>query len=370
MLNKILLIEAGNIRLCGVSVLLINLLKNMDRTDMEFWLYANGKVDSQDIYNHFTELGIKVVTGDQEKLNELKTYSDIKALCKKEQFDVVHVNTGNIRISGIALMAAKHGCKALRIAHSLNSGGVDNKYSFKARTFQKVNSRLADVHIACSKLAAEHLFGNDKDIVMLKNGINTAEFVFNEETRIRMRKSLGIEDCFVLGHVGRMAPAKNQEYLLEIFAEVVKADSGARLLFIGDGELRESLEQKAETLKIKDKVLFLGSIDGDAEYLQAMDVFVMPSKFEGLPLVTIEAQAAGLCVIASEAVSTECDVTGNVKILSINENPSHWAQLILESKNQARPNTRDMIVNSGYDISSSSEVMKDIYMRRSHFKNL
>ena len=361
---KILLLKCGDICYDGVVIMLRNILKYMDKTGMEIWLYANGRVADEEIAGEFSNMGIILVTGGQDGLDDEKTSADIRRLCRAERFDIVHCNTGNNRFSGIALLAARAGGNAVRIAHSHNTNGADKTYSAKANAFRRINRELAHVHLACSASAADHLFGAGCKHIIIRNGIDTAHFKYDEKIRNEIRSALGIpDDTILIGNIGKMINQKNQEFLLNVMSVLKKRQIASRLMILGEGALREMLELQISSLGLMNEVLLPGNIDDIAPYLNAMDVFAMPSVFEGLPVAAVEAQAAGLPVILSDVISRETDLTGNVTFLSLEEGCEKWADSILEASKRKREDTAIRVLEKGFDIRHTASVLRKMYIK-------
>ena len=200
-------------------------------------------------------------------------------------------------MSYLPLLAAKRANVPVRIAHSHNTSiDRDLKYPLK-QLFRTRITKVANEYCACGEEAGKFLFGN-RDFKVIPNAIETERFIYKEEVRKRVRKELRFTDEFVVGHVGRLSYQKNHEFLLEIFAQLYTIYLGARLLLVGIGEKEQELRNKVQKLGLEDVVIFLGNRNDVNELYQAMDVFVMPSFFEGIPVTGIEAQFSGLtCVI-------------------------------------------------------------------------
>ncbi|MGN1194989.1 MAG: glycosyltransferase, partial [Acutalibacteraceae bacterium] len=189
-------------------------------------------------------------------------------------------------------------------------------------------------------------------------------FRYSEEKRNEIRKKFGFTDEIVLGHVGRFDEYKNQGFLLDVLNEIRNCGVNAKLLLLGDGNLRQAVESKTDSLGISDSVIFAGVVPDVYNYLNAMDVFVFPSIYEGLPLTLIEAQANGLHVFASDAVSDESDVTGRIDFLPLSSGAEKWAEKIKEKLPYDRDDTVQLIKNAGYDALSSAKQLESFYLEK------
>ena len=291
---------------------------------------------------------------------------ELKKLNKKEKYDVFHYNM-NSAVYLIPLLAAKLcGIKVI-ISHSHNSA---NDKGFLKTILHNLNRHfiplLANVYFACSDKAGEWFYNkkitkSDKYYV-IKNAINTKKYEFNEEVRKLKRKELELNDStIVLGNVGRFKKQKNHDYLIDIFYEYQKNNSNTKLLLVGIGPLQDEIKQKVKSLNIDDKVVFLGQRKDVNELMQAMDIFILPSLYEGLPLVGIEAQSAGLPCLFSDTITRELEVTDNVKYIPLNDVMKWKDALINIENNNDRKKMRQLVVNDGYDINESSSRLVRIY---------
>lgn len=226
----------------------------------------------------------------------------------------------------------------------------------------KVHS-WATHYLGCSDKAIDWVYnytGVRSKAVMVNNGIDCEQYAYSKTVRDEMRKEFGIqENDFVIGHVGRFIPLKNQLFLIDIIDEIIKKGIPARLLLIGEGPTMNDIVIKTKAKGLEDVVIFTGVRSDVSRLLQAMDVFVMPSWFEGLPVSLIEAQAAGLPAVVSSTISHDSDVTGTILFKSIDETALEWAKCIVDWKNKmGRPDNIEKIKNSGFD---SEMVAKQLY---------
>lgn len=277
-------------------------------------------------------------------------------------FDVVHCNYQSLINIDILKYAKRYGIK-MRIAHAHNAGyGVNPSYKQKLLILanKMMLRKYATHYYACSTLAAEWMFG--RNAIIIKNAINCEKYLYDDVTRKSVRENLKITDAFVVMFVGRLDPQKNPLFLLEVFKEIRKMRADAQLLIIGDGILRQEVEVKLSTLGIEDSVKMLGSREDVASLLQAADVFLLPSKFEGLGIVLIEAQAASLpCFTSEEVVPAEVDVTGLVSFIPLENSAKMWANTIVTNAKKTRENQYDTIKAAGYDSAYNAKYMEMQY---------
>ena len=284
-------------------------------------------------------------------------------------YDVVHLHTKQWKSFIMEELCIECGVPKI-IVHSHNTG-IDTldskKRDFETRLHEKTkkdfNTSLATDFWACSQLAADFLFGEQipKDrIKIMHNAIDINKFIYNEEIRNQYRKKYNLEDNFVIGNVARFVYQKNHKFLIDIFAEVIKIVPKAKLILLGDGEVKIDIENKVKKLNIADKVLFLGKRDDVNNWYQAMDIFCLPSRFEGLPISVIEAQTAGLKCIVSNTVSEETKLTDNIQLLSVEKDL--WVKETVQwHAGYNRLDTRKQLADKGYDISEQIKKIEVLY---------
>ncbi len=215
---------------------------------------------------------------------------------------------------------------------------------------------ITDRRLACSEEAAKFMFGKQyKDAKVIRNAIEIEKYLFSPEVRNHMRKKNNIGGKFIVGHVGRLCYQKNTLFLLDIYNEIHKKYPDSRLVIIGDGEDRNMVKKRILELALEEYVIMTGAVNNVNEWMQAMDIFLLPSRFEGLPVVAIEAQAAGLPCIFSDTFSKASAVTDNVEFLSLQLSAEKWAERILVHRNDVRINTYENLTKAGYNINNEVE---------------
>ena len=291
----------------------------------------------------------------------------IDAFFKEHPYDVVHIHSGSISILCImAHFAKKNHVKKIIVHSHCAAEHKTLKYRLtRMASYPYIMSAPTD-YCACSVVAGEWKYPKaivDHKLKVLKNGVDLEKFAFNEETKCEIRKKLAIpEDAFVLGHVGRFSYQKNHEYLIRIFAEVRKRNEHAVLMLIGDGENKPDVKKQIEELHLTDSVRFCGLVNNVNDYMQAMDVVVLPSRYEGLPIVGVEAQAAGLPVITSVNVSEELEISDLVTFLELKEDVSEWADKILSYEGKKREDASEQIRSHGYDVQFTADEIEKMYL--------
>ena len=343
----------------GVEAVIMNYYRNIDRSKVQFDFIVDS--DSKFIpRDEIESLGGRIyIVPPYQKLG--KYIPALVKLFKQNNYQIVHSNINTLSV--FPLFAAKKAGVPIRIAHSHSTAAKGetkkNILKYILRPFSKV---FATHYVACSEYAGEWLFGKKATVsgkvTIFNNAIDLNKFKFDENVRNEVRKELGIEDKFVIGHVGRFCFQKNQEFLIDIFEEVHRRDPNSVLLLIGDGEDREKIENRIKNMY---GVFLLGNRTDVDRLYQAMDVFVLPSQYEGLPVVGVEAQASGLPCILSDRMTSETKMSTNVCFLSIDKGVRIWTDEILKHKNNDRKKTADDIRENGFDISQQGNKLVDYY---------
>ncbi|MCF1678042.1 glycosyltransferase [Tetragenococcus koreensis] len=251
--------------------------------------------------------------------------------------------------------------------HSTRQPGSSFHKFFHRLNQWRIDSIATD-YFACSENSAKWLFDKSKVTknmyTIINNGIQTGKFTFDVKLRDKVRKSLGIEGKLVLGHTGRFAPPKNHDFLIDIFKSVNKFNPNAVLLLIGEGELKPQIEKKVQLNGLDDNVFFLGVRADVGDILQAIDVFIFPSYYEGLPLTLVEAQAADLPCLVSDSITKKVRITDTITYKSLSEKPKTWALKVLNLPKEKRVDKTDSIFKSGYDAFEISTKLMKFYLER------
>lgn len=282
------------------------------------------------------------------------------------EYKIVHSHTSSKSV--FPLLVAKIYGIPVRISHShtsLSERGVKGVIRNLLMPFLKVT---ANVYMACAERAGEWLYGKiffeQGHVEVVRNVIDAGLFRYDEDKRVKMRKELNVsEDTLIVGHVARFSIPKNHIFALEVFKDLLKKKTNSLYLLVGDGELKPEIESRIQELGIFDKVRMVGVVSNVFDYVQAMDVFVLPSLCEGLPLSIIEAQVSGLpCVTTAGTVSTECSVTNLVTYVSLSESPTVWADAYLKASQIPRRDRYEEIKNAGYDSKTSALELQNRYI--------
>lgn len=370
MVLKVLQINSGE-KFGGISSMIYNIYKQLDRSKIQFDFVAP-KRSSYDIYrNDIYQMGGRII--------ELKSHGNfivqkimfwirLYRLIKKEKYKVVHINSGtllfNLQVAIIARM-----CQVEKIIMHSHNAGNDRKFYSMLNVAAKPLAPVCATHfLACSKKAAEYMYPpkiieNNKYII-IKNGININKFKYNSKVRTDYRKKLNIENKTVLLHVGRFVNQKNHMFLVEIFNCYHKEAPESVLILVGDGELKSQIEKRVQELGIGDSVIFLGIRKDIPNLMSASDIFCLPSLYEGLPVVGVEAQASGLPCCFSDTITDEIDLTNNNVFVSLNESAQDWSNAIkqLEMKKNDRLISMEAVIKNGYSLEDTVKRLQEVYM--------
>jgi glycosyltransferase involved in cell wall biosynthesis len=347
----------------GLETMLMNYFRQIDRTKIQFDFMVH-REEKGHYDDEIESLGGKIYRMPQIRPGNYRKYFNLlnEFFSEHKEYKVVHAH--NNENSSFVLRAAKRFEVPCRIAHShLSDLGIDIKLPFRLYARHTMKDNPTE-YFACSKNAGKWLFGEQQEITVLNNAVNVNDFKYSEQIRKEIRKELNIEDQFVIGHIGRFNKQKNHEFLIEIFKSVYEKNADATLLLVGEGHLRAEIEKKVEKLGLKSNVKFLGVREDIAHLMQAMDIFLFPSLFEGLPVVLVEAQAAGLNCIVSDAITNETDITGLIQYLNLNDSIQKWVDQIFNTTTE-HADTSQMLRSGGFDTATMANWLTEFYLENS-----
>ncbi|MCM1154148.1 MAG: glycosyltransferase [Ruminococcus flavefaciens] len=352
----------------GVTRFAMNLWRFIDHDKFQFGFATCSK--HLDFEQRIIEEGCKV--------HYISCYAEENAeqFCRElkeilaDGYDAIHIQTNWWKSFYAEQVAREVGIKVILIhaANTFVDVNDDEERKKEIIIHEKCKNsfppELATHYIACSKEAADFLYGSQiprNKIDIFHYALDINRFQYNEEKRNSIRKNLNLSDKFVIGNVGRMAYQKNHKFLIDCFYEVQKKEDKAVLLLLGDGYLEKEIKDQVTQYGIGEKVIFAGAVDNVEDYLQAMDIFAFPTRFEGLGIVLIEAQAAGLKCIAGDKVPRETELTENIVYLELNK--EKWVEEILRYKGgYHRVKTGEQIRRGGYDITQEIKRLEKIYL--------
>lgn len=353
----------------GAQTFIMNLYRNINRNKVQFDFLINSK-EKAAYDDEIRQMGGRLIYIPGPSKTNIFRYANYAAGIIKENGPYQCVHGHSLFFNGIIAEAAYKAGVLIRIshAHSSNDGRLNSftRNIYRDRMRHKILKYSTDL-FGCSKEACEFLFGercfNDNRVRIINNGIETEKFVFNEEIRVKMREELGIKDStIVVGHVGRFSYPKNHDFLIDIFKKVNEKNRNTLLLLVGDGNLREAIERKVEYLGLSNRVIFAGIRSDVADVLQAMDIFVFPSLYEGLPVTLVEAQASGLPCVISDNITKQVQITDLIHPVSLERSPEYWSKKILEvTKDSLRIDTSSLIRENNFDIYSIAKTLTTFY---------
>ncbi|MGH2087094.1 glycosyltransferase [Aerococcus urinaeequi] len=368
-MKKKVLQVTGALNVGGLEIVAKNYYKYIDKTKYDF-VYLAWKKEKNDLEQEILDMGAKVIYIDSPQNDYIKFYKDIiRVLEEHGPFDIVHSHM--LFTSGWFMKAAYKMGVPIRIAHSHNSQRAVKNSFFKKIYIKLMRfylKKYANRIIGVNQIAGEALIGRSefqRKGIVLENGIQLSEYKFNEDTRQKTRERLSVsKDDILLGNVARVTKVKNQEFILDITKVLAEVSSKYKVIIIGEGDLEEELKRKAHTLNIEKNILFLGLQTNISDYLQAMDIFLLPSLHEGAPLSLIEAQASKLPCITSDRVPDDTKLTENLMSLPINEGTEIWVDHILSLKLNNRDSRNiSSLLESDYNIEISIQKLEKIYSR-------
>lgn len=352
---KVLLINTVNFEVNGISTFIINVARELVKNNIDVTILASNKVDSK-LKNTLKKQGIhlKIISGRMSK--PIKYFNSLKAYLSSEKFDVVHVN-GNSTTMAVELFAAKLAGINKRIAHSHNT---TTEHPIVNKILRPLFEVCVNGRVACNEAAGKWLFRNSK-FTVIPNGVKLHNYRFVEDRRKKYRKKLHVNnDEVLLGHVGEFNYQKNQLFLIKL---IKKLPENYKLILIGEGKELNNVKKEVEALNLTNKIIFTGTVNNVQDYLNAMDVFLLPSNFEGQPFVLVEASANGLNCVVSDKVSKENDLVNNLSFVNLS-NVKKWLTVIKSSN----VNGSKRIINSnkycwelsnkGYNSNDISKLMK------------
>ena len=363
---KRILIIAASLKVGGAEKVARDICLRSDPKAYEFH-YVVFSDDVGEYEQDIVEHGGKVFHLDSPAKSYRQYMKALKALMGKYRYHAVHAHT--MFNCGWAMLAAKKAGIPVRVAHAHSALDTGNRLDKKL--YETVMRRMilknATALVACGEKAGIRLFGEkayrEKGKLIL-NGVDVDSFRFDKSKRQVIREKLGWQEAFLLGHVGHLASVKNQSFLLELMPEILKQQPNARLLLLGEGDDRKMLEDKIRELGLEEKVLMPGNVTNVADYLSAMDVFVFPSLYEGMPLSVLEVQANGLPCVISTGVPKDVYLTDLIHPLALADDKKDWIDRILSVK-RSNPNAYALrMEETGFGLQGSMDKMYQIYDRK------
>lgn len=358
----------------GVEAILLNYYRHIDKNKIQFDFICDEDSNTSIIpVKEIEDMGGRVIMcPPYQKVFKYQKF--MINLFKKNKYKIVHSNINTLSV--FPLRAAKKAGVPVRIAHSHSTS---NPKEWKKNLIKNIlipfSKKYANVYFACSELAGRYLFGNktfdEGKVTIINNAIDVEKFVYNEDIRKKVRnelkekyKSKINDDTLIVGHIGRFVKQKNHEFLIDIFNEIHKRKENSVLILVGQGSLQKEIEEKVNNLGLQNSVLFLGQRNDANELYHAMDVFVLPSLYEGLPVVGVEAQAAGLLCKLSNAMTKETKILDTTNFIDLNLPAEVWAEKIIEDYEKfERKNVSKEFENNGFNIKKEAKKLEEEYFK-------
>lgn len=362
---KVLQVGSTNV-LGGIENYLHNYYVNINKKDVQFdFVNMYDKICFQDEY---IKCGSKVFELINYRKHPLRYIKQLKKILKDENYDILHFNM-NSAVFLYPLIAAKIAKTPIIIAHSHNAS---SDKGFIKQLLHNIFKRLipvfANTYFSCSDYAAKWFFSKNirknKNFFIINNGVDTKKFIYNDSIRKKIRSKLKLSDNdIVIGHVGRFIKQKNQDFIIEILNECYKKENNQnyKLILIGKGELENRIKNKVKEFALENNVYFLGQLNDVNNYYQAFDIFVLPSLYEGLPLVGIEAQISGCYCIFSDKITRMLKISDNCEFVTI-EDPNKWADLVTDNKLMKKIRMSPLN-HKDYDIKNNANKLIEIYTK-------
>lgn len=347
----------------GTETFIMNVLRNIDRDRIMFDFLVYNRTDTG-YESEALQLGSKIFSYTPRRKGVGKEIRSLNEFFRENagKYDAVHFSGNSFTDIMPVKIAKKYGIP-IRVfhVHSFSTRGIHNKLLHYLN--RQLLPSIGTHYLACSEKARQWGYGHsgayDRSLVV-PNGIELERFKYDPEVRMQLRKELGIDDRIVIGHVGNFLPVKNHPFMLKIMRELRKTMPSALLMLVGDSPGREEIENAVRQTGMEKDVLFLGIRQDVNRFLSTMDIFLFPSNFEGLGIAAIEAQAAGLPVIASENVPRETGVTPLIEYMDLDSGPEAWASRIMElSRNLPSREYRESL--NAYDIATTCRILETIY---------
>lgn len=368
---KILYAPLGNIGVGGLSTIAYKLGTNVDCEKIRIDYFVTYEIEKN--YKEIIEKrNGKVIEANIKKTNNVfkKKEIIIKSFyktVKQNNYDIIHVHIDNSYNAFLYGIISKIACNSKVVFHSHNASISGKIKNILHTTFKPLLGIVGNEYVTCSQKAANWMFPKyilkNKKIKFIENGIYIDKYLFNEDIRREYRSRLNLNNNFVIGNIGRFEMQKNHEFLINVFNEVHKTNNKAKLILVGEGTLENKIKNKVKELNLDKDVIFLGRRNDVNKLMQAFDLFLFPSLYEGLGIVLIEAQAAGLKCIISDVIPEEVNITEQIQRLSLeNHEYKQWTEEILKlDKNYNRKENQEQILKSNFNIKEAALNLQRFY---------
>ena len=371
---KILYVLNDTLKYGGTEAVCLNYLHHINKEiyTIDFLLHTTeDEMNSNEICSRLRQQGINIYCVTPRRISVNKNIKELNSFFKNHKYDIIHSHADSANY--IILKIAKNNGHRHLISHCHSTGVMIKNsrlkeiiHSICLKCFRMMMGTITKNYMACSYEAGKWMFGkrnvDSGKVYILKNAIDLKKFCYNKELRDRIRKKLNIEDAIVIGHVGRFTFEKNHEFIIKLFKKLQDVSDKFKLLLIGTGELYNNIVDEVNRCGLNDKVVFIGNTNEVNMYYNAMDYFILPSIFEGLSLVLVEAQANGLQCLASNTVPEDARVVPSlVEYKSLND-MDDWVNFISNNLNYDRfIDYSDEITKKGYNIYVETKKLEKYY---------
>ena len=357
---------AGGLTTGGVEAVIYNYFSHMNLDEYELY-YISYDTPNEAVQKKFEALGFHVYEVCKKKDNFFKSCKQVLDILKENKIQIIHSHM--TLMSFVTSVLAKMTGIKVCIAHSHLAQHITGVKKYIYGIFKWLTRGTSTHFFACGQEAAVYLYGSERvkqdKVYLMHNAIDIKKFAFDEVVREQMRKELGIENAFCVGHLGRFTEQKNPLFLIDAFYEVAKKRQDAVLVLLGEGPLLEEAKTKVKAYDLEKKVKFVGSVTNPEKYYQAMDVFFLPSLYEGLAVSLVEAQCNGVPVVTSDKVTKEICLSNQYKVVPLSADPEVWADEICYFADKQDLNTRKnayrMVEDAGYSIEKEANQLDKFY---------
>ncbi|MDO5406081.1 MAG: glycosyltransferase [Eubacteriales bacterium] len=367
-MKKILEVLGEPIENGGQEAFVFNVLANMDLSRARVDVFTPYHCDNTYYKSMIENSGGRIIAMElpfapgNSRINIMKPLSEY---LKNNHYDVVHVHSGSISVlAEVAFVARINHVKKIIVHSHCAAEKKTIKYGLAKLASLPIMHFCPTDYFACSQVAGDWKFSRriaQNKLLILKNGVDLKKFAPNSEVREMYRKKLAVSgETFVIGHVGRFSYQKNHEYLIDVFEKVRSQHNDSVLLLIGEGEDFDRIQKLVHNKHLRDSVIFLGNVDNVNDYMQIMDVFLLPSHFEGLPIVGVEAQAAGLPIFVSNNVSPELKLSPTIEFLDLDDQEK-WVDKTLSCLDTKHVDNSKCLLKNGYSIEDTAKKLMEVY---------
>lgn len=352
----------GSLEIGGAQTFLVNLYRNIDRTKIQFDFAIYDEPSKNSFYKEVIELGGRIFVLPPKSKGISYNFRAIQKIVRNNNYRMVWRYTDN-GYGAIDLLAARLAGSKETVLNSRSSYAEGTPQLIMHYMLRPFLPLFVTKNYACGIQAGKWMFGR-RSFEVINNGIEVEKFQHNGENRNQYRQKFGLQNKIVIGHVGRFHPVKNHKLIIEIYEKFREKVSNSALVLVGTGEQLPQIQELVEEKGLEKEILFLGSRDDVPEMLQMMDVFIMPSLFEGFPRAFLEAQAAGLPCVVSSAISKEVDVTANVSFVDLDAPVEVWVDKIVEKCGSKTEDNIELLREAGYDIKDVAKKVEEYMLEK------